>query len=70
MAVCKHVQVQDRKLRGMYLLVPLAIPNLNLLQRDFREGEAEVTGKPVNRGAEYGVKVPCMFNLLCHRVLD
>ena len=45
--------------------VPRRLSHLfsTFLQRDFSEGEAEVTGERLNRGAGYGVEVPCTYRL-------
>ena len=35
----------------------------NFLDRDVNKGFAEVTAKPLNRGAGMGMEVPCVFRL-------
>lgn len=36
------------------------------LKRDFNKAMAEVTGERVNRGAGYGLEVPCIYRLYGH----
>ena len=33
------------------------------LQRDVNKAFAEVTGQKINRGADYGLEVPCVYRL-------
>ena len=45
--------------------VPYNISSLmsNFLKRECNKGFVEVTGSLVNRGAGYGVEVPCIYRL-------
>ena len=43
-----------------YNLAPILSP---FLARDFNKGVAEITGPRVNRGAGYGIEVPCIYRL-------
>ena len=36
---------------------------LHFLKRDFNKGFVEVTGSEVNRGAGYGLEIPCIYRL-------
>lgn len=56
-AVCKRGKVKGHVPRRLSRLFS------TFLQRDSSEGVAEVTGERVNRGAGYGVEVPCKFRL-------
>ena len=35
----------------------------SFLTREFNKGHAEIIGRPVNRGAGYGLEVPCVYRL-------
>ena len=43
-----------------YNLAPILSP---FLVRDFNKGVAEITGSKINRGAGYGIEVPCTYRL-------
>ena len=56
-AVCKENDIVGH--------VPFNISSLisQFLRRDCNKGFAEVTGPRVNRGAGYGLEIPCVFKL-------
>ena len=61
-AVCKRGKVKGHVPRHLSRLFS------TFLQRDSSKGMAEVTGERVNRGAGYGVNVPCKFSLFGKKV--
>ena len=56
-AVCKENEIVGH--------VPFNISSLlsQFLRRDCNKGFAEVTGPRVNRGAGYGLEIPCVYKL-------
>ena len=60
------VRQSDRATVGHipYNLAPIISP---FLARDFNKGVAEITGSRVNRGAGYGIEVPCTYRLYGNR---
>jgi len=54
--------IKDREVVG-HVPFNLTRPISQFLYRDVNVGFVEVTGENVNRGAGYGVKLPCKYRL-------
>ena len=48
---------------GGHVPYNLALPLSQFLQREFNKGTCEVTGDKLNRGAGYGIEMPCVYRL-------
>ena len=58
------VAVMDARSRVVgHVLFNLAPTVSNFLKRSVNKGTVEVTGQRVNRGAGYGVEIPCKYRL-------